>query len=177
MAVDTLYQVSIQIASYPEDVVNVASHYLEGETEDYFFFQYDASRFVLLVGDLDIGESYCRADSCRVYEITRDCMIVPHTNYISAPINGIMAGPNGGAFTADISFRLYDRWDYNISYLFDAYTGYDVLVETNGLLAYSSYEDFPHLIEGGQNYAFAAFVVAFICIAFKLGTRIFSRCH
>lgn len=176
--VETLTSVSVQLGQYTQDVVSIAENCLEGCHDDYYFFQYDSLRFVLITGDLDFKNGVLTADEAQVIVITRNKQLIPHNNSISAPFTGNYFGSGAGSVNGSSSFSYVDRYDELITYYYDYYTGYNISVSNSlGLLAYGSFDGLPHLIEGVQNYAFAGFLLAFGVIAWRLADRLFRRVY
>lgn len=181
---DSAVLTSVEVTSgfYTDDVISIAKSFTEGCYTDYYFFQYSATDFCLLVGDLDISDSGVSAAECQCYQIRRSPVTVqtPVSIPFSGSENGQYGGSDGvggyyGSVTGNSS---YNRSVTSYNYLFDSYTAYNVSVQNPGdYLVYSSAENFPHLVEGVQNYAFTGLALAFGVIAFGLVDRLFRRVY
>lgn len=181
---DTAVLTSVSVSSgfYTDDVIDIAKSFVEGCYTDYYFFQYNTTDFCLLVGDLDISDSGVTAAECTCYQIRRSPVVVqtPVSIPFSGSENGQYGGSDGvGGYNGSITGNsTYTRSVTSYNYFYDAYTAYNVSVSNAGdFLVYSSADNFPHLIEGVQNYAFTAFALAIGVIAFKLSDRLFRRVY
>ena len=171
-----LSSVSITKATYPEQCVTIAKDFLQGYYEDYYFFQYDVDTWVLLYdfdGDYSISPAgfSLTSGSCSVFEIDR---AIGGTSSKTGHITGALVGDDTQVFTnCDISLSEpeYSYYTYVISY-----SG-NISVSSSGRLAYGSVDSLPHLIEGVENYAFAAFAFALGVVAFRLCDRLFRRIY
>lgn len=174
--------VTVSQSSFSSDCVSIAASFLEGCTDDYYFFQYDDDVYILLYGDLEISSSGCSSDSCHCVIIWRDESSVSHIE--SIPFSGSHTsdfvgmrdtGYVHGSVTGNSSLTVTD---VTYSYFSAVSDVVDVSVSNDDYyLVYSSADNFPHLIEGVQNYAFAGFLLCFAVLAFKLGDRLFRRIY
>ena len=172
------------------DALDLACSYLEGCYDDYVFFQDTVSSansdYVLLVGDLDYQNGSLSLNSCTGYLFRYQNS---YSTYFSNRIGSVyfpsltlvdgsgssVASPNHkenislptlNYISDTTTFQLY-----TMSFEDESYTlGQDDFI-------YSSFEGTPHLIEGVQNYAFAAFLLAAAVITFNLIDRVFRRVY
>lgn len=181
---DTAVLTSVSVTSgfYTDDVLDIARGFTEGCYKDYYFFQYNTTDFCLLIGDLDISDSGVSASECQCYQIRRTPVTVqiPVTIPFSGSQNGQYGGSDGvGGYNGSVTGNsTYNRPVTSYNYLYDSYTAYDVSVSNDSdYLVYSSAENYPHLVEGVEMYAFAAFGLAIGVIAFSLVDRLFRRVY
>lgn len=178
----TLTNVSVAYAFYDGDCVQIAQSYLEGYTGDYFFFQYDDDDYCLILSDDGhmSGDSYI-ATNATVHQIRVASVTfhneVPFRGSTTGSYNGGSAGgPAAGSFTSTSlsGTSTYDTVDYN--YFVESYTQSSVLIANpDDFLCFSNLEGKPHLIEGVQNYAYAAFLLAAGVCLFGFADRVYSR--
>lgn len=168
--------------------LDLARDFLKGETSDYLFFYYGDtvengvpySQFVLITGDLirtpsDYPPVY-QFDSCTVRQFyVRDTL---HLSTITSQFHGntfeVDPSPvgsfSGSAATPEVT-HTYTTFSF-------AYTLTSCQVSNSAdQCFYSSFELDPHLVEGVENYAFTACVIAFCVIAFNLADRLFRRVY
>lgn len=181
---DSAVLTSVEVTSgfYTDDVISIAKSFTEGCYTDYYFFQYSATDFCLLVGDLDISDSGVSASECICYQIRRSPVTVevPVSIPFSGSENGQYAGfDSAGGYNGSVSgTSTYRTTQTQYNYYFDSYTAYDISVSNSSeYLVYSSADNFPHLVEGVQNYAFTGLALAFGVIAFGLADRLFRRVY
>lgn len=181
---DTAVLTSVSVSSgfYTEDVLDIAKGFTEGCYQDYYFFQYNSTDFCLLIGDLDISDTGVSAAECQCYQVRRSPVTVQTT--VNIPFSGSQNGQYGGSdgvggYNGSVTGNsTYNRSVTSYNYYFDSYTAYNVSVQNpNDYLVYSSAENYPHLIEGVQMYAFAGFGLAIGVIAFGLIDRLFRRVY
>ena len=181
--VQTNTSVSVSSAVYNSDVLELASAFLEGCYDDYYFFQYSATEYVLLVGDIQFSGLGCTASTVRVYDFV--CNPVSSAQTVTIPFSGSQSGQYGGSdgaggFSGSVSgnstIQIQTDTRYNITYAYTA-SAENVTISNSSYLVYGSADNLPHLIEGVQNYAFAAFLFAFAVICFKLADRMFRRVY
>lgn len=172
----TLSNVSMTRATYLPQCVDIARDFLQGYTDDYFFFQYDIDTYVLLYdfdGDYIISPAgfSLTNGSCSVFEIDRG--VAGSTGY-SGHITGALVGDDTQVFTnCDITLN---QPEYSYSTYVISYNG-NISVNTSNRLAYSSVDSMPHLIEGVQNYAFLAVSLFVGFCVFRLCDRLFRRLY
>lgn len=182
MAIDVSSLVNVQMSNTSFDyryqaALDVARSCLEGYRGDYIFFSYDGDTWALLK-DFDnavyIQGGSFSADSCTCIAISSAIGQYSESlqNYT---IQGSLIGTEEQALNATISGKVPNS-QYRIRYASARFTNISVS-NPHEYLFYSSYEDTPHLIEGGQNYAYAAFLLAIGVIAFKLSDRLFRRIY
>ena len=171
-----LSSVTLTKATYQEKCVDIAKDFLQGYTEDYFFFQYDVDTYVILY---DLQGTYTMSPagftltdgSCSVFEIDRG---TGGTITKSGHITGALVGDDTQVFTnCDVSLSEpeYSYYTYLISY-----SG-DISVSSSGRLVYGSAESLPHLIEGVENYAYLAIAIFCAYCIFRLVDRLFRRLY
>lgn len=175
-----------------DSATEIGCSLLEGCYDDYVFFQGNYSTtdtlYYLLIGDISKGSSGFDLDDCICYcikchNLTNDLQYSTYTpsQYIRFP-SLVLANGSGSAVQSP-----YIQESIHIPSVFPQlntqYSIYqidindDILEYNEGYFYYSSFEGFPHLVEGVQNYAVAAFVVCFAVLAFKLADRLFRRVY
>lgn len=169
----TLTSVSVQQMHYDEDVLSIASDYLNGYSGDYYFFQYAIGDYVLLY-DLDnavIDEEGLSCDGCQVVEFKIASglpLIVDEYQ-----LNLLDVGTDAAIYRGTAR-----QTHYTNSYKsYSVYYSGSVSVSRNDYVVYSSAENYPHLIQGVENYAFIAVCIAIGVICFKLFDRLFRRIY
>ena len=176
--------VSVQTGVYTADCLEIAKSILEGETSDYYFFQYAANEYVLLVGDIEFSGVGCVASECAVYDFL--CSPVQSVQTVQIPFSGSQSGQYGGSdgaggfsgsVTGNSTIQIQSDIRYNVTYAYQASAQNISVTNSGGYLVYGSAQQLPHLIEGVQNYAFAAFALAWAVICFKLLDRLFRRVY
>ena len=169
----TLTSVQVQTMHKDEAVMGIARDYLQGYYGDYYFFQYAIGDYVLLYDfdNPDISDEGLTADGCQVVEIkVASGLPIIVDEY---EINLIDVGTDAAIYRGNAR-----QSHYTDSY--KSYTAYypnSISVSRNNNVCYSSAENYPHLIEGVQNYAYAAFVLAVGIIIFRLADRLFRRIY
>lgn len=166
--------------------LQLARDYLQGCYDDYIFFQADAyssddSTFVLLMGDIEENDgSFILHDVREVY-FKFHTSVIRYDNSGSGNMNfPVLVEGNSTLASIQKSFTFsYDNAD--LSSVLSLYYG-DINDDTSFThdstdLVYSSFDGYPHLIEGVQNYAFVAALVCFGVLVFKLVDRIFRRVY
>ena len=155
MAIDVSTLVNVQISQTSFDyryqaALDVARSCLEGYRGDYLFFCYDGDTWVLLKdfeNAVYIQGGYLTADSCTCIAISAG--IGQYTETLQDfRLQGTLIGTEEQALNATISGKVPNT-QYRIRYASDTFTSVSVS-NPHGYLFYSSYEDTPHLIEGGQ---------------------------
>ena len=176
--VSTLTNVSTYSGFDDYAVIDLFKDILEGETRDYFAFQYDSDSYILAICNDDslLSPISCASEGCTVYQID----VIPHSSSQSRSLpfsgNGELLGQNGGVIYLTGNTSYTDTTTYN-SYDLITFTS-DVSVSNSGShLIFGSADSMPHLVEGVENYAFSAFILAFGVIAFNLFDRIFKRVY
>lgn len=181
--IQTNTSVSVSSAVYTQDVLAVAQSILAGRYEDYYFFQYAANDYVLLIGDISFVGLGCVTDTVDVYEFVTSP--VSSSQSIQIPFSGSQSGQYGGSdgaggFSGSVSgnstIQIQTDTRYNVTYAYTSSVEH-VTITNSSYLVYGSAPTLPHLIEGVENYAFAAFFIAFGIIAFKLVDRILRRVY
>lgn len=182
--VQTNSSVSVSTAVYTEDVLHCAQRIVSGRfADEYYFFQYAANDYVLLVGDISFVGLGCVTGDIEVYEFVTSP--VSSTQSINIPFSGSQSGQYGGSdgaggFSGSVSgnstISIQTDTRYNVTYAYTANVS-NVTITNNSYLVYGSAPTLPHLVEGVENYAFAAFALALGVISFKLVDRIFRRVY
>lgn len=169
----TLTSVTVQQMHYDEQVLSIASDYLNGYSGDYFFFQYAIGDYVLLY-DLDnpvIDADGLTCNGCQVVELKIASglpLIVDEYQ-----INLTDVGTDVGVYSGSAR-----QTHYTSSYKsYSVYYPNPVSVNCNDFVCYSSADGYPHLVEGVENYAFLAVCFAVGVICFKLFDRLFRRIY
>lgn len=172
------------------DALDLARSYLEGCYDDYAFFQDTASSansdYVLLVGDLDYQNGSLSLDNCVGYlfryQNSYSTYVTTRTGSVYFPsltlVNGSGSSVTSPNHKETISMPIPNYVSntttfeiYTMSFENESYT-----LAADDFI-YSSFEGTPHLIEGVQNYAFAAFLLAAAIITFNLIDRVFRRVY
>ena len=176
--VSTLTNVSTYSGFDDYAVIDLFKDILEGETREYFAFQYDSDSYILAICNDDalLSPISCASEGCTVYQID----VIPHTNTQNRNIpfsgNGELLGQNGGVIHLNGNSTYTDTTTY-YSYDLITFTS-DVSVSNSGShLIFGSVESMPHLIEGVENYAFTAFAVFIGFIVFSICSCIFKRVY
>lgn len=170
-----LHSKTLTSATYEGRSVEIAKDFLQGYTEDYYFFQYDIDTYVLLY---DFQDSYTISPAgisvsggCSVFEIDMAYGAqIPETYNIT----GALVGDDTQVLT---NVQATKNENSRVYQTYSVYYSGDISVSRNGKLCYSSVGDYPKLIEGVQNYAFTAFMLAVGVISFKLFDRLFRRIY
>ena len=173
--VQTLYQITVSAYVQNDLVLDVARSFLEGYDGAYYFYQHDLDTYCLLYdfqGDWSISNIGCDiAGGCKVYQI--DVMSGTHTD-IQDSITGTLLGTEEQYFSGTYTHREVSHPIKAESYVYNSAVS---VSNSQSYLVFSSENMHPHLIEGVQNYAYAAFWFAIgICI-FKLSDRLFRRIY
>ena len=182
--VQTNTSISVQSAVYTEDVLAVAQSVLSGQyIEDYYFFQYAANDYVLLVGDISFNGLGCVANDCEVYEFLTSP--VSSTQSIQIPFSGSQSGQYGGSdgaggFSGSVSgnstIQIQTDTRYNVTYSYRS-SVQNVSISNSSYLVYGSSNELPHLVQGVEYYAFTIIFIAVGVILFNLADRIFRRIY
>lgn len=179
----TLTAVDVSTAVYDDLLIDAVKGCLEGETDDYFFFQYDSDDYCLVISDDCAYDNGIFSASFghvirfhkRVVDRSYD-----HSVAISGQNSGQFAGPsNGGGYSGGFSGSFSQRvYNFETIYYLESFDASNVLVRnTDQYLTYGSFAGLPRLIEGVQNYAyFQVFLIVGI-VLFKLCDRIFRRVY
>lgn len=180
--VQTNSVVAVSTAVYEESAISAAKAVLQGSHEDYYFFQYADNDYVLLVGDITFNALGCETGLVTVYEFVT--FPVSSARSVTIPFSGSQSGNYGGSdgaggfngsVTGNSTIQIQSETKYNVSmYVTSAE---NIIVTNSNSLVYGSGSMLPHLIEGVENYAFAAFWLTLCVICFKLFDRIFRRVY
>lgn len=179
------YRDGIDFTHYDE-ALQLARDYLEGWYGDYIFFQDAASTsstadYVLIKGDCDIQGN--------VLTVSGSGLLIRYSNASSNMsssysrnynVNLSEVGQNNSAITGTVSgtqgYFAYLTDKVTITRRYAIFEDYEFTLGSDDFY-YSSLPDTPHLIEGVQNYAFAAFLLAAAVITFNLIDRVFRRVY
>lgn len=174
-----LTNVSVNTAVFDDVALDIARDFLEGYTGEYYFFQRDLDTFLLLYDAEDpqwVSSPFAgfNCSSCNVFQIDR---VVSDINDIRDSISGTMY--EIGTDTAIQRFSgNYTHRDLTYAYKTAVFSVHNVSVSNpDDFLVFSSADDYPHLIEGVQNYAFAGFMLAVGVIVFRLADKLFRRVY
>lgn len=124
---------------------------VEGYTGEYYFFRYDDNEYVLLLFD-----EYTLTEYGTGWTLAAESPEVIVFDRIQTTING---------YQTSIAYR-------------ETHANYDgVLTVQNydGIVSYASLENFPHLIEGVQNYEYAQILILCMCVCFVLLDRVYAH--
>lgn len=170
-----------------ESAKEIAHDLLQGVHQDYLFFyngsgQIDVTtyyqQYVLLIGDFtsysNLGTfAMENVQVFQIYSIRES--FHPFTNF---SFNGTEIDLDSSPVSSFSGSGTSSHTDYRYRSQYFTYHRDNVSVTaSSGIVLYSSLDNFPHLIEGVQNYAFAAFCLAFAVVIFKLGDRLFRRVY
>lgn len=170
-----------------DKALDLARSYLEGCYQDYIFFQDDAyssddATYVLLIGDIE----YLSDESFQLHDV-REIYFKFHSSVIRYDSSGsgslnfpVLVDGNTTPAHSSRAFNFsYDSSDISssLSLYYGDINDDTVLIHDSADLLYSSFEGFPHLIEGVQNYAYAGFLVCGAVIVFSLADRLFRRLY
>ena len=164
----------------------IAVDLLQGCSDNYVFF-YNGSgqlstnsywqQYVLVVGDLTSWASTGQFvfSDCTVYQIYCVRTSVLPLEYFTFSGNEIASDGSISSITLDGTSRRTD-FEYKSAYYF--YEKSSVTINySSGDMVYSSLDDFPHLIDGGEFYGFASCCLLCIGFGFMLISRIFRRLY
>lgn len=170
-----------------DKALQLARDYLKGYYEDYVFFQDDAyssddATYVLLMGDIT------ESDGSFYMNDVREIYFKFHTSVISYDSDGsgalnfpVLVDGSSTPASVSKSFSFsYDSSDLlsTLSLYYGDINDNSFLISSNETqLVYSSFDGYPHLIEGVENYAFTAFILAAAVITFNLIDRVFRRVY
>lgn len=174
--------IAVSSAIYEESAISAARAVLQGSYQDYYFFQLSDNDYVLLVGDITFHALGCETGLVTVYEFVTSP--VSSAQSVTIPFSGSQSGnyagsDGGGGFNGSVTGNSTIQVQTDIKYnvLMYRYAVSNVTVTNSNSLVYASAESLPHLIEGVENYAFAAFLLAVGVLGFKLSDRIFRRVY
>ena len=174
--IGVLTSVSVSSAAYDSMLLDAVKGSLEGVYDDYVFFQYDSTHFVLLISDdISYVPSQFTVKAPLVMTFEKVVSRIPYN--VSIPASGSLGGSMGGGYWQGSS--TLTEYSETVQY-FCSSVSYDSDITVNNpsdYMLFSSFQGFPHLIEGVQNYAFAAFLVCAAVLAFRLADRIFRRVY
>lgn len=184
---NTLTSVTISNGQFysNDPVLDIARDFLQGETRDYYFFQYDDDDYYLLIPTNDYQYSdtgYFTADLCECYKITR--IITVSQRQVELPFSGSESGTmtgieNGGVYRGTLSGRISDIvYDTQVSYKSGYYEVSNVYIQNPSYYTvYGSFDHLPHLIQGVENYAFLGVLLFIGVVGFNLADRLFKRLY
>ena len=178
VTVPSLTSVHTAVGVYDQGAIEIAKSVVSGIVDDYYVFNYSDAITIVLVGDLDFINGSVTSDSCYAYVIKRSVDRTPLTRTEQSTFSGTILGANPSTFSGSNQSVRTVEFDTKVSYEFARGTVSNVEVyNTEQTLYYSSFPNSPHLTEGVENYAFAAFVLAFTVISYRLACSIFKRVH
>lgn len=169
--------VSVGVASYDDDCIQIAKDILQGCYRDYYFFQYDDDDYCVLVADkLNFSDGGCYGEDVTVYQFTKIVENESVSHSIQIPFNGQYAGVDGAGGVNGSSAFTYVETVENVSFKYlEPYTVNSATVINSDYLVYGSGDSLPHLIEGVELYAFTFISLAIAVITYNIGNRIFRR--
>ena len=169
--------VTVVQSSYDACVLDAAKGILEGYTEAYYFFQYNADTWVLIMFDNNHGvptSTGLLASDCTVVHIGKDT--TTNTTTLQYPYSGTLYSDPPGHISG--SYNLPYVQTVTHYFITDSYHLDTVAIQNpQGFLVYGSGQNMPKLIEGVQNYAFTGVFICLCIVAFKLFDRIFRRVY
>lgn len=181
--IDTTVQTVVTKGVYTAECLDIARSFLKGVHSDYYFFQYSDAEYVLLVGDITFQGFSCIGNDVSIYDFV--CSPVTSSQSIQIPFQGSQSGQYGGSDGAggfqgsvngNSTLQIQKDDLYNVTFTYLA-SAENVQISNSSYLVYGSSDMLPHLIEGVENYAFAAFLLAVGVLGFKLSDRIFRRVY
>lgn len=190
--IQSYYVMGVDVSGFNE-VSAYCRDILQGCYKDYVFYRLTGSNsvnYALLIGDsvdVDEGNWYVTSssdDPIIWYGFTVNYEIIPRNLNRGSGTYRLPDFIDGNSLPTNQPYIFYyNRYyeDVSISISFqkseiDTIADLGNMADTTSIL-YSSLDGYPHLIEGVQNYAVAAFVIAFAVLAFKLVDRIFRRVY
>lgn len=167
--------INVSVADYDAVCLDTARGILEGYYGEYYFFQYNADTWCLILYDTDSLSSILglRAENCTVFNIGKDETVSNYT--VQYPFSGSLVSETPGHISGDYSLP---RQTVIKNYKITCYTVDSVDIRNpSGYLVYGSANNMPHLIEGVQNYAFTGVFICLCIVCFRLFDRIFRRVY
>ena len=184
--------VSVISAPYINESYDIAKglarEYLEGCADEYLYFYAGT-------GSLSLTQSFDQYILLRSDSITRNSLSGTYElQGVTVTQIFVVSSSSGSSSSFDFSGSSLDLGSdpvgsfsgsgsitsYSNDYQTAAFTYYRDSVRVESIVdnvMYSSLDNHPHLIEGVQNYAHAAFCLAVIILVFKLGDRLFRRVY
>ena len=183
---------AVSSATYPQTVLDAAAGVLENCYNDYYFIQFDSDEYLLIVGDIEFNGLSCSSDNFDAYVFqavdvsSAQTYTIPFSGSSSGSQSGGYGGSDGtggyngsnsGTVSGNSTLSIVTEKKYNILFDYVHQPGEITISNTNSFLCYGSADYMPHLVEGVQSYAFAAFCLACGVIGFRLADRIFQRIY
>ena len=168
---------------YSDTVLSLARDCLEGVYDDYVFISCGSDSYALITSDsftLENGIISCDTGHCVQFDCTHHTATITQQIPVTGNYSGAVIGQGGGAsqgsFTGNSTIsRVVSEYDTTYTMSYDVSNL--IISNPDDYVIYGSFDDMPHLIEGVQNYAFAAFMLCFGILAFSLVDRIFRRVY
>ena len=173
---NTINAPRVDTFTYDETVFTMAHDLVKGHLEDYYFFQYDDDEYVLIFSnEMQVDSNAMSCGYCHVVVYQR--LDIPDTVSDSVNLTGDITEVGASPSVDSISLTgSVSSMQYTHKYKVFDFSMPSIHVYQNGYAYYSSVGDYaPKLVEGVSYYAFAAFVLCFLVIAFRLTDRIFRR--
>lgn len=180
----TLTSYSVSVGSGDanfQTALELAKDCIKGHLEDYYFFQYDDDEYVLLLS-YDM-QAYDSSNDCSAYDVTaivfwRDDVSVPVSRSVSLQGTITEVGATPSVDDVLLSGSVSDDPAISSTWHVSNFSVDSLHVYNTSYICYSSVGDYyPKITEGVSYYAYAAFVLCFGVIAFKLVDRIFRRVY
>ena len=159
--------------------VSIARDLLAGYSGDYIFFGYSSSEYVLAKCDSISfnGNSFVlpASDWYSIYiDSSSHSVSVSEGGSVSGSFGGAnTAGGFSGSYSGSFDLTVIDPPVYHLYYYYDD-DGLEV-ANPNSYIVYSSIKGMPHLIDGGDYYAFAQTAILCCVCLFLLISRIFKH--
>lgn len=188
------YVMGVDVSGFNE-VSSFCRDLLQGCYKDYVFYRLSGSNSVtysLFIGDSvqisDEGNWFVTSSSednpVLMYGFTVDYDVIDHNLSRGSGTYRLPDFVDGNTLpTYKPYIFYYNRYHEDVSLsIYYQKEEIDTVVSLDDLdnlssVIYSSLDGYPHLIEGGQNYAYAGFLVCGAVIAFSLADRLFRRLH
>ena len=190
--INSYYVMGVDVSGFVE-VSAFCRDVLQGCYKDYVFYRLsgnNSASYALLIGDsvdVDNDHWYVTAsadDPIIMYGFTVDYQIVNRNLSRGSGTYRLPDFIDGNSLPTNQPYifyynRYHEDVSVSISYVKNEIGTFADLGDMPGTTSvlYSSLDGYPRLIEGVQNYAVAAFVLAFAVLAFKLVDRIFRRVY
>ena len=186
-----IYRSGVNV-THSDEAMQLARDFLEGFYGDYVFFQDSAnqvqSNYVLLMGDIDFDRAnhvftfHSGTGILFRYHNTTGTTVSTDTGSINFPsltiVNGSGSSVASPSHSEQFSYkaRTFETITSSFTLTYNDFNEETVSISDNDFF-YSSFENSPHLIEGVENYAFTAFLLAAAVITFNLIDRVFRRVY
>lgn len=170
-----------------DKALQLARDYLKGYYGDYVFFQDDAyssddATYVLLMGDINESDGAFYMNDVNEVYFKFHTSVISYDNSGSGSINfPVLVDGNTTPASSPKSFSFsYGASDLSSTlslYYGDISDNSFVITQNETHLVYSSFDGYPHLIEGVENYAFTGVFICGAVLVFCLADRLFRRLY